>query len=60
MYIGLPPQPFVKPPTEKSMLTHVQYLRELLDTKVLASLSWCDTRDMLADGLTKGKVDRKK
>ena len=28
---------FVKPPTEKSMLTHVQYLRELLGTKVLAS-----------------------
>ena len=33
-------------------------MRELLDTKVLEALVWLDTRDMVADGLTKGSVDR--
>ena len=49
---------FIKIPAEKSLLSHVQYLRELLDTKVLEALIWIDTRDMVADGLTKGAVER--
>ena len=49
---------FLKIPAEKSLLSHVQYLRELLDTKVIEALIWIDTRDMCADGLTKGAVDR--
>ena len=49
---------FVKIPAEKSLLSHIQYIRELLDTKVLEALVWLDTRDMVADGLTKGSVDR--
>ena len=49
---------FIKIPAEKSLLSHIQYLRELLDTKVLEALVWIDTRDMVADGLTKGSVDR--
>ncbi len=49
---------FVKIPAEKSLLSHIQYLRELLDTRVLEALVWIDTRDMVADGLTKGAVDR--
>ena len=49
---------FLKIPAEKSLLSHVQYLRELLDTKVLEALIWIDTRDMCADGLTKGCIDR--
>ena len=49
---------FVKIPAEKSLLSHVQYLRELLDTKLLDALIWIDTRDMVADGLTKGAVER--
>ena len=49
---------FIKIPAEKSLLSHIQYLRELLDTKVLEALIWIDTRDMVADGLTKGAVDR--
>ena len=48
----------VKTPAEKSLLSHVQYLRELLDRGVLHCLTWIDTRDMLADGLTKGNLDR--
>ena len=43
---------------EMSLLSHLQYLRELLDKHILSSLFWLDTRDMLADGLTKGSTDR--
>ena len=49
----------VKIPAEKALWAHVQYVRELLDTGVLKLLIWFDTRDMFADGLTKGTVDRK-
>ena len=47
---------FIKTPAEKSLLCHVQFLRELLDYGVLAAIVWLDTRDMLSDGLTKGSV----
>ena len=49
---------FIKQPAEKSLLCHVQYLRELLDKGILSYLYWIDTRDMGADGLTKGSVAR--
>ena len=49
---------YIKHPAEKGLLSHVQFIRELLDTKVLISLLWIDTRDMLSDGLTKGSIDR--
>ena len=48
----------VKAPAEKALLSHVQYLRELLDKKILKYIVWFDTRDMTADGLTKGAVER--
>ena len=48
----------VKAPAERSLLIHLQWLRELLDGLVLHSLAWCDTRDMVSDALTKGSVDR--
>ena len=49
---------FIKPPAEKSLLCHIQYIRELLDKRVLQYLFWIDTRDMTSDGLTKGSVGR--
>ena len=49
---------YVKAPAEKSLLSHVQFVRELLDQGVLRGIEWWDTRDMTADGLTKGSVDR--
>ena len=49
---------FVKTPAENGVLCHLLFLRELLDHNVLHAFVWCDTRDMLADGLTKGAVDR--
>ena len=48
----------VKTPTEKSLLGHVMWVRELLAIGVLRSVQWCDTRDMTADGHTKGCIDR--
>jgi hypothetical protein len=48
----------VKAPAEKALLSHVQYLRELLDRHILTHIAWFDTRDMATDGLTKGAVDR--
>ena len=49
---------FLKTPAEKSMLSHVQFLREFLDFKVITAIVWLDTRDMSSDGLTKGAVER--
>ena len=49
---------FVKIPAENGALCHLLYLRELMEHNVLFALIWTDTRDMLADGLTKGSVDR--
>ena len=49
---------FVKTPAAKSLLCHVQFLREMLDRRTLSSLIWIDTRDMVSDGLTKGAVSR--
>ena len=49
---------FIKQPAEKSLLCHVQYLRELLDERIITYIFWIDTRDMGADGLTKGAVAR--
>ena len=48
----------IKIPAEKSLLSHVQFLRERLDRGILKAIIWQDTRDMLADGLTKGAVER--
>ena len=49
---------FIKQPAEKSLLCHIQYMRELLDKHIIRYLLWVDTRDMAADGLTKGAVAR--
>ena len=51
---------FINIPVEKKdgMLSHVQYLRELLDSRVVTAICWTDTRDMVADGATKGSIYR--
>ena len=40
------------------MTYHVKALREYLDKRQLRSITWIDNRDMIADGLTKGRVKR--
>ena len=47
----------VKVPTDQGMLIHALRLHKLLQTQV-ETLWWVDTRDMLADGLHKGTIDR--
>ena len=49
---------FIKIPADKGMLSHVQYVREHVDSRVLTAISWTDTRGMVADGATKGSIDR--
>ena len=49
----------LKTPAEKTLLGHVCWLREALQLGLIRSIRWCDTRDMVADGHTKGCIDRK-
>ena len=48
----------LKTPTEKTLLGHISWLRELLDLGLIDKVCWCDTRDMTADGHTKGSISR--
>ena len=48
----------LKLPAEKGTYYHLVYLRGRMVTSLIKSYSWIDTRDMVADGLTKGRVDR--
>ena len=48
----------LKIPSEKSLALHLFWLREFLNRQVPNELKWCDTRDMTADGHTKGSVSR--
>ena len=48
----------LKFPAEKGTYFHLAYLRELLEAGIVRSINWCDTRDMVADGITKGSLDR--
>ena len=48
----------LKLPAEKSTYYHLAFLREKLVNGFISSYNWIDTRDMVADGLTKGSIDR--
>ena len=45
-------------PTEKSLLSHISWVKQLVILKIIAILGWVNTRDMIADGMTKGSIDR--
>ena len=45
-------------PAESSLKLHLLAIRDKLVAGILQQLFWGDTRDMLADGLTKGSVNR--
>ena len=45
-------------PAESSLKLHLLSVRNRMETRVIRKLHWVDTRDMLADGLTKGGIDR--
>ena len=48
----------VKTPADKIFLLHALALRDHLESKQVTKLSWIDTRDMVADALNKGSIDR--
>ena len=48
----------LKTPAEKTLLGHVTWIRELLQLRLIETIQWCGTRDMAADGHTKGCIDR--
>ena len=45
-------------PTERLMLCQLLWIREICDKQILTALTWLDTRDMTADGHTKGSISR--
>ena len=50
--------PDVCTPQEASLKLHLIAIRDRLARGLLRSVSWSDTRDMVADALTKGGIDR--
>ena len=45
-------------PQESSLKLHLIAIRNRMERGVINAVWWCDTRDMLADALTKGGIDR--
>ena len=48
----------LKLPAEKNTFYHLAWLREKIVAGVIKWFHWVDTRDMFADGITKGSLDR--
>ena len=48
----------LRQPSEKSFLAHLAWLQDKVKSGTITWLRWVDTRDMYADGLTKGSVRR--
>lgn len=48
----------MKTPAGQSLLVHIKWLRSCLDAGLVYAMVWADTRSMLADGMTKGVIDR--
>ena len=45
-------------PTEQSLIMILLQIKEGMRTGTIASIVWADTRDLIADGLTKGSIAR--
>ena len=50
----------LKQPSEKSFLAHLAWLQDKILKRAISWLQWVDTRDMYADGWTKGSVSRER
>jgi hypothetical protein len=44
--------------SDEHLLIHILKVREFITRGIVFQLWWCDTRDMVSDGLTKGSVER--
>ena len=58
--ISLLEQVNLKQPSEKSFLANLAWLQDKILKRAISWLQWVDTRDMYADGLTKGSVSRER
>jgi hypothetical protein len=45
-------------PTEQSLIMILLQIKEGMRTGTISSIVWADTRDLIADGLTKGSIAR--
>eukprot|EP00959_Pyramimonas_sp_CCMP1952_P340798 7138314-Pyramimonas_sp.AAC.1 len=45
-------------PAECTFLGDISWIRQKMERGIVHSIQWCDTRDMSADGHTKGSIDR--
>ena len=52
------PSKDLKIPTERTLLGHISWMRELMEVGIVRGVQWCDTRGMAADGRAKGSIDR--
>jgi carbamoylphosphate synthase small subunit len=48
----------MKTPSDHTLLIHAKAFKQYFLQKQLKALTWIDTRDMVADALNKGIVDR--
>ena len=48
----------LKIPTERILLGHIAWIRQMIELGIINVVQWCDTRDMTSDGHTKGSIDR--
>ena len=48
----------LKKPAECTLLGHISWARQMMERGIVHCVQWCDTRDMSADGHTKGSIDR--
>ena len=46
-------------PAESPLKLHLLSVRNRMESGIIRRLHWVDTRDMLADGLAKGGIDRR-
>ena len=44
----------LKKPTECTLLGHISWIRQMMQAGIVQGIQWCDTRDMTADGHSKG------
>ena len=47
---------FIKTPADNGMRSHVRYVRELLDSRLITAVGWTETRDMQVNGAATGSV----
>eukprot|EP00959_Pyramimonas_sp_CCMP1952_P147199 3080671-Pyramimonas_sp.AAC.1 len=48
----------LKNPTACTLLGHISWMRQMMERCMVHCVQWHSTRDLTADGHTKGRIDR--